>query len=156
MSGPGAPTPRPPDAPRAGVVRGARWGDSTDLSGSAARPEPGLSLEASLEQARVVVLDQYDVKLSHNVVTVTADMPGLDASEVVFAVDPGQVTISSQIKPMLDERGGGLWNLCRDARKGSYKQILDIPSDVAADKWVATFEDGVLKLRIPRLRLAHS
>jgi HSP20 family protein len=109
-----------------------------------------LSLEASLGQARIVPLDDYKVRWTRTDVTIVADLPGVKPSEVFFAVDAGQVTISSEIRPGSDGGGDPLWQLCRDMRGGRYNQTLPIPDGLLIDRWTATFEDGVLQLLIPR------
>lgn len=114
------------------------------------RPSPRSSLDASLEQARVVPLDDYKLRWTGTDVTVVANLPGVKPAEVSFAVDPGQVTISSVIRPDTDRGGGALWQLCRDMRPVRSDQRIPIPHNLLVDRWTATFEDGVLRLRIPR------
>jgi HSP20 family molecular chaperone IbpA len=113
-------------------------------------PSPRSSLDASLEQARVVTLDDYKLRWTRTDVTVVANLPGVKSSEVSFAVDPGQVTIRSLIRPDTDRGGGALWQLCREMRPVRSDQRLPIPQGLLVDRWTATFEDGVLRLRIPR------
>ncbi len=109
-----------------------------------------MSLEASLGQARLVPLDDYKLRWTRNDLTVVADLPGVKASDVSFAVDPGQVTISSVVQRGSDGGGGALWQLCRDMRPARSNKTLTIPEGLMVDRWTATFEDGVLHLRIPR------
>jgi HSP20 family molecular chaperone IbpA len=113
-------------------------------------PSPLSSLEATLAQARVVTLDDYKLRQSRTDVTVVADLPGVKSSEVSFAVDPGQVTISSVVRPDTERRGSALWQLCREMRPVRSDQRLPIPRGLLVDRWTATFEDGVLRLSIPR------
>jgi HSP20 family molecular chaperone IbpA len=136
---------------RSGAVRSLATGESPAWSAiPTERPSHRLSLEASLGQARVVPLDVYRIRSNRTDVLVTADLPGVKPSEVSFAVDPGQVTISSQIDPAADDDGDPLWQLCREMRGGRYNQTLEIPGGLLVDHWAATFEDGVLRLSIPR------
>jgi HSP20 family molecular chaperone IbpA len=115
------------------------------------RPSHYLSIEARVDQARVVPLDLYHIYSTDSDLLVVADLPGLRASEVFFAVDLGLVTICSEAKPGQDDLGGGgLWRLCRDMRRGRYSQTLALPEDLSIDRWTATFEDSVLRIRIPR------
>jgi HSP20 family molecular chaperone IbpA len=113
-------------------------------------PSPRSRLDASLEQARVVPLDDYKLRWTRTDVTVVADLPGVKPAEVSFAVDPGLVTIRSLIRPDTERSGSALWQLCRDMRPVRSDQRLPIPQGLLVDRWTATFEDGVLRLRIPR------
>jgi len=115
-------------------------------------PSPRSILDASLEQARVVALDDYKLRWTGSDVTVVANLPGVKPSEVSFVVDPGLITISSMIRPDTDKSGGALWQLCREMRPVRSDQRLPIPRGLLVDRWTATFEDGVLRLRIPRAR----
>jgi HSP20 family molecular chaperone IbpA len=134
------------------VVRDLGLGEAPEwASAPTRRPSHDLSLEASLGQARVVPLDEYKIRLTRTDVVVVADLPGALGSEVSLSVDPGRVTISSEIRARPDDgRGDALWQLCRDMRAGRYDQTLPIPDGLLVDRWSATFEDGVLRLRIPR------
>lgn len=134
------------------AVRDLGFGEAPDwATAPTLRPSHDLSLEASLGQARVVPLDEYKIRLTRTEVVVVADLPGALGSEVSLSVDPGQVTISSDIRSEPDDRRGDpLWQLCRDMRAGRYNQTLPIPDGLLVDRWSATFEDGVLRLRIPR------
>jgi HSP20 family molecular chaperone IbpA len=114
------------------------------------KPSHRLSLEASLGQTQLVTLDDYKLRWTRTDLTVVADLPGVKASDVSLAVDPGQVTISSVIQRGSDGGGGALWQLCRDMRPGRCNKTLTIPEGLLVDRWTATFEEGVLHLRIPR------
>jgi HSP20 family molecular chaperone IbpA len=118
---------------------------------AAARPSHDLSLREMLDQSRVVPLDTYRVHSTRTYVVVIADLPGVKASEVYFAVDPGLLTILSESKPSPEDRGtGALWRLCREMRPGRFSQTLPLPPGLLVDRWTATFEEGELRLRIPR------
>lgn len=115
------------------------------------RPSHYLSLEARLAQARVVPLDLYRTYATRRQFVVIAELPGVKASEVFVAVDRGLLTIFSQAIAGPDDRGRGpLWQLCREMRRGQYSQTLELPEDLLIDRWTATVEDNVLRLRIPR------
>jgi HSP20 family molecular chaperone IbpA len=133
------------------AVRDVSPGDAPEWSAiPTQRPSHRLSLEASLGQTRLVTLDDYKLRWTRTDLTVVADLPGVKASEISLAVDPGQVTISSVIQRGSDGGGGALWQLCRDMRPGRCNKTLTIPEGLLVDRWTATFEDGVLRLRIPR------
>lgn len=133
-------------------VRDVYFGEEApEWATAAGRPSHRISIQARLEQSRVVPLDLYRVYSTRSHVLVIADLPGVKASEVFFAVDPGILTICSEARPGHDDRGGGsLWQLCREMRRGRYSQTLALPDGLLIDRWTASFEDGVLRLWIPR------
>jgi HSP20 family molecular chaperone IbpA len=133
-------------------VRDVYSGEAPPWAAAAAvRPSHDLSLRDRLEQSRVVPLDTYRVRATRDEVLVVADLPGVNASEVSFAVDPGLLTILSESAPNPQQTAGdALWQLCRDMRPGRFSQTLPLPPGLAVDRWSATFEEGELRLRIPR------
>ena len=122
------------------------WADKTS-----GRPSHFLSLQARLAQSRVVPLDEYRIQNSRRQLTVVAELPGVKASEILLAVDPGLLTICTEAVPGTDDHASDpLWQLCRDMRRGKYSQTLELPDGLQVDRWSATFEDGVLRIRIPK------
>jgi HSP20 family protein len=120
-------------------------------SATSGRPSHYLSLQARLAQSRVVPLDMYRIQTIGRQVVVVAELPGVKASEVFFAVDRGLLTICSEAVAGKDDRGSDpLWQVCRDLHRGKFSQTLELPRDLQVDGWSATFEDGVLRIRIPK------
>jgi HSP20 family molecular chaperone IbpA len=119
---------------------------------AATRPSHHLSLQARVAQSRVIPLDVYRVQRAARDVVVTAELPGLRASEVFLAVDKGLLTICSEPTEGTGDRpGGSLWQVCREMRRGRYSRTLALPEGLQVDRWSATFdEDSVLRIRIPR------
>ena len=117
------------------------------------RPAHELGLEARLRQERIVPLDSYEIRSTRTQVSIVAHLPGVKPSEVSLSVDPGLVTISSEIvDDGEDSAHGALWQICREGRRERVSQTLPIPPGLAVDTWAATFEESVLRLTIPRRR----
>jgi HSP20 family molecular chaperone IbpA len=114
-------------------------------------PSHYLGPQAHLAQSRVVPLDVYHIQTSGRQIMITAELPGLAASEVFFAVDQGLLTICSEAVAGANDQGGDpLWALCRDLHRGKFSQTLELPGNLAVDRWSAIFEDGVLRIYIPK------
>jgi HSP20 family molecular chaperone IbpA len=114
-------------------------------------PPDLLGLDAELQRKRAAPPGDCKVRSSPTEVTVVADLPGVRSAEVVFEVRPGRVKICTDIRVDPNDPGGGpLWQLCRDIRRGRFEQTVQIPDGLRVDGWSATFEDGVLRVRIPR------
>ncbi len=118
-----------------------------------ARPSLEMSIRDRVQQSHAVPLELYHVYASRNQVLIVAELPGVKASEIFFAVDPGLLTICSDTRPGEDEHANGsLWQVCRDMRKGKFSYTVGLPRGLAVDDWTATVEDGEFRLRIPRAR----
>ena len=137
-------------------IRDVYTGEAPEwAAATTARPSHEMTIRARLEQSRVVPLDLYTIRTSWSQVLVTAEVPGVTASEVYFAVDPGVLTICSETRPDQDDRSGGaLRQLCREMQRGRFSQTLPLPDGLQIDRWSACFEEGTLILRIPKSRNA--
>jgi HSP20 family molecular chaperone IbpA len=110
-----------------------------------------MSIRDRVEKSKAVPLDLYHVYSNRTQVLVVADLPGVNASEIFFAIDPGLLTICSETRPGQGEHhSGGLWQLCREMRQGRFSYTVRLPRGLVLDRWSATFEDGEFRLRIPR------
>ena len=77
-----------------------------------------------------------------------ASLPGIKPEDVEITVENGTLTIRAEDRT--DERArGGRLGRPRD-RRGSVMRTVTLPNGLEADKAEATFEHGVLTLRIPK------
>lgn len=134
------------------AIRNLYSGEAPEwLPTPAQQPSEPLGLDAELQRKRATPPGDCKVHSSHTEVTVVADLPGVRSAEVVLEVRPGRVKICTEIRLDPSDPGGGpLWQLCRDIRRGRCEQNVAIPNGLRVDGWSATFEDGVLRVRIPR------
>ena len=89
-----------------------------------------------------------DVRQNADEIVVEASLPGL-APEVVDITITGQLlTIRGEVKA--SEHGEDEQYLYRERRFGSFQRQLQLPVRVEGDRADATFEHGVLTLRIPK------
>lgn len=77
-----------------------------------------------------------------------ADLPGMGEDDVNVEVDGGVLSISGERKHERSSTNGGYYRLERAT--GAFRRTLTLPADVDADAITATFEKGVLELRIPK------
>jgi HSP20 family protein len=89
-----------------------------------------------------------DIRSTPEALLVEAELPGLKPEDVEITVENGTLTIRAEDRA---ERTGaeGDW-LVREISRGSVMRTVSLPTGLEADKAEATFEHGVLKLRIPR------
>ncbi|MCR4280161.1 MAG: Hsp20/alpha crystallin family protein [Candidatus Komeilibacteria bacterium] len=81
-------------------------------------------------------------------VKVDVPLPGINPDDVKVSIENDVLTIqgSSQSKTEVDEA-----NFYRhEIRTGSFYRSVALPTAVSGDKAEATYEDGVLKLNIPK------
>lgn len=95
--------------------------------------EWGLALDVIEEE------DDYIVK---------ASVPGIDPEDLEITFNNGMLTIRGEVK---DERETtkGEYQL-RERRFGSFSRSISLPTSIKSDDIAATYENGVLKLTLPK------
>lgn len=89
-----------------------------------------------------------DVTADADQVTIEAALPGIKPEDVDITVENGTVTISGKTA---DERSAeeGSYVL-QEIRRGSFSRTVALPNGLEPDKARATFENGILRLEIPK------
>jgi HSP20 family protein len=77
-----------------------------------------------------------------------ADLPGLTEDDVKIEVEDSTLTVSGERKAEHEERGEGFHRLERAF--GSFSRSLTLPKGVDAEAVTASFERGVLEVRVPK------
>jgi HSP20 family protein len=89
-----------------------------------------------------------DVRTTPDALLVEAELPGLKPEDVEITVENGTLTIRAEDRRERTEEQEG-W-LVREISRGTVMRTVTLPTGLEADKAEATFEHGVLKLRIPK------
>ena len=77
-----------------------------------------------------------------------ADLPGLTESDVNIEVQDGTLTISGERSAEHEQREKGWYRIERSF--GSFNRSLTLPDGVDPDRIEASFNHGVLEVRIPK------
>lgn len=103
------------------------------------RPLHGDSLP---EQIRI------DVQETDNAFQVSAELPGVKKEDIHIDVQGARVTLKAEVHQQdssKDER-----SLRSERYYGSVARSFELPSEVEADQASARYEDGVLKMELPK------
>jgi HSP20 family protein len=77
-----------------------------------------------------------------------ADLPGLSEADVSIELEDNVLTVSGERKAEHEEKKEGFYRMERSF--GQFRRSLTLPEGVDADKIAATFDKGVLEVRIPK------
>jgi len=89
-----------------------------------------------------------DVRTTNDALYLEAALPGIDPEDVDITVENGTLTIRAEDRAERTEEEKG-W-VVREISRGSVMRTVTLPTELEADKADATFERGILKLRIPK------
>lgn len=77
----------------------------------------------------------------------TAEFSGFGENDVAVAVEPRRVFLTGKTEKTNEEEGGGK----ADRQAAMFFQAIALPADIDAAKAEARFEDGRLRLSLPKL-----
>ena len=77
-----------------------------------------------------------------------ADLPGVSEEDVKIEVEDTVLTVSGERKAEHESREEGFYRMERAF--GTFSRSLTLPKGVNADAVVASFDQGVLEIRIPK------
>lgn len=77
-----------------------------------------------------------------------ADLPGMGEDDVTLEVEDRTLTVSGERKAEHEEKGEGFYRVERAT--GSFSRSLTLPDGIDAESIAATFDKGVLEVRIPK------
>lgn len=89
-----------------------------------------------------------DVTNGSDSITVEASLPGFKPDDVDITVENGVLSISAETRSERQEGAGE--TLVQEIRRGRVSRTIALPSGIEPDKATASFEDGLLKLQIPK------
>lgn len=92
---------------------------------------------------------RVDVSESDGSYTVTADLPGVKKEDINVAVERGTVMISATLEKTSEVKEGD--RLIREERySGTMQRAFTLGRDIDAEKIDASFENGVLRVVVPK------
>ena len=89
-----------------------------------------------------------DVTETDKEIVVEAELPGIDEKDVSLALQDGVLTIRGEKKHERDEEKENYRMMER--RYGSFQRSVQLPDTVDEDKIEATFNNGVLRVSLPK------
>jgi HSP20 family protein len=89
-----------------------------------------------------------DVSTTPDALVVEASLPGVKPDDVEITLENNTLTISGKTSEERKAQEGS--HLVQEIRRGTFSRSVSLPAGLEADKATATFEDGMLRLTIPK------
>ncbi len=97
-----------------------------------------------------------DVFATENELTVLAAVPGMDPEQLDISIDKGQVTLKGEVPDVAtsEEAREATWYL-HELPRGAFQRTLSVPFEIDSDRAEATFDNGMLRLTLPKAEAAR-
>ncbi len=92
-------------------------------------------------------MDIYKTKKN---VVAEIELPGINPENIKVEVENNALRIEAEKEEKKEEKEKDYYR--REISSSSYKRIIPLPVEVIEDKAEASYEDGVLKVLIPRMK----
>jgi HSP20 family molecular chaperone IbpA len=105
----------------------------------------------SAQRPEQALLPPVDIVEDATGITVTADLPGVEAKDLSVGVENRTLTIAA---PLSLGEANALVSIYAEVRANQYRRSFELSSELDTSAIDAAFNDGVLKLRVPKLERA--
>lgn len=92
-----------------------------------------------------------DVVETDKEVIATAEMPGLEKSDININLTGDMLEISAETKQEEEKTEKGY--IYKERRSGSYYRAISLPSDIDPNNTKATYNNGVLQVTMPKTEI---
>lgn len=99
-----------------------------------------------LERSWTPSVDIYETKKE---VVVRAELPGLSAKDVDITLTENTLTIKGEKKASDEVKGENFYRV--ESAYGAFQRTIPLPVPVRNEKVKASFKDGVLEIRLPKV-----
>jgi len=103
---------------------------------------------AAAAQEETSLLPPVDVFEDASGITLYADLPGVSKESLHLQVESGTLTIEGMMQVSLPP---GTEPLHTEVASPRYRRVFTLSKELDTEKVVAEFDNGVLKLRIPKM-----
>jgi HSP20 family protein len=95
-----------------------------------------------------------EVSDSDAAVEVKASLPGVKAEDIQIEVEGDRLRVRAESRDESTEQRKNYYH--RELAYGAAERVIVLPAAVQSDRAEATFDNGVLRLRLPKLQAAKS
>ena len=92
-----------------------------------------------------------DIQETDKELIITAEMPGVSKEDIKVNVYDNTIEISAKVKKEEKEEREGY--IRRERRAGRFYRAISLPCEVDAKKAKATYKNGILEVRLPKVTL---
>ena len=130
------------------IVRWNPWNDLFDLHNQVDQLFQSLGNETVRNGGSEYANLPVDIRQTDEAFVIEASVPGFAPDDVELTFDAGVLTINGQHKSESEDKQGSY--VRRERRQMSVYRQVGLPAEVRAEEISASFENGVLRITVPR------
>ena len=96
-----------------------------------------------------------DIHLTDKAVLVRLDIPGIDPKEVEISIEDNRLLVRGKRVPC-EEAANDEQCWYNETRRGDFHRVIDLPEYVDSSKAIASDENGVLTIKMPKKKVAKA
>jgi HSP20 family protein len=135
-----------------GLSRRFGWPFSSLVDDMLTSLEPEARLAEGFVEGRFV--PAVDIAEDSDAVTITAEVPGMTKEDLDVSIEDGVLTLRGEKKSEGTSEGKDFHRVER--LYGRFERRIQLPQNVDAEKVTAGYQDGVLKLTMPKVAAAKA
>lgn len=93
---------------------------------------------------------KMDIYETDGNVVAEVELPGVDSKNIEVEVKDNVLKVEAKAEEKKEEKGKGYYR--KELSKGYYKRAVPLPVEVVGEKAEASFEGGILKVVIPKVK----
>lgn len=90
-----------------------------------------------------------DVYETEKDIVVEMEVPGFKKEDIKISFQDGYLKVEGAAKETEEKKERNYWR--KEIRQGSFVRVIPIPKEVDSKKAKASFQDGVLKISLPKI-----
>jgi HSP20 family protein len=97
-----------------------------------------------------IIEPKMDIYETKNDIVTEIEMPGIDPESLNVFIEGDVLKVEGRKEETKEERKKGYFK--KEIKSGYLRRMASLPSEVKADKAKAEFENGILKIEIPKAK----
>ena len=93
---------------------------------------------------------KMDIYETEKEIVAEIEIPGIDPKNIDIEVGDSSLKIETKKESKKEEKNKGYFR--KEISTGSYRRIVSLPESIKKEKAVADYENGMLKIKIPKIK----